>query len=109
MKFSKRCTAWMLAAASSASLLCSPFQLLAAGDEETWIGSANLSDTETAAPAKDDVLPTPTSSAIRKMNWLPSATLDPIRSMKLNGAKATAIVRRRIFSAWTVMSMRITL
>ncbi len=57
MKFSKRCTAWMLAAASSASLLCSPFQLLAAGDEETWIGSANLSDTETAAPAKDDVLP----------------------------------------------------
>lgn len=57
MKFSKRCTAWMLAAASSASLLCSPLQLLAAGDEETWIGSANLSDTETAAPAKDDVLP----------------------------------------------------
>ncbi|UNT95612.1 alpha-L-fucosidase [Allobaculum mucilyticum] len=57
MKSFRRCNSWLLAAAASASLVCTPLQTLAADDDTAWIDSADLTNTETAAPAKDDVLP----------------------------------------------------
>lgn len=57
MNVSKRCIAWMLALAGCASLIQPSMPILAADDSTQWIGSEDLTDSGTAAPAADDVVP----------------------------------------------------